>query len=177
MALYFICTGFFAKGSQKVYIYQFLVFRLSVVFFFSKKSLPLLLLVKVCKLRHISVFMLIELSVPHPLWHTISSCYVLVSVHLMQQWTYTLFYTIFIHESIKILVNVYSYRYVRYNSLPGPDLWCNVHQCWSTCGSDVRQSPINIDTSQTTKRHFDDLKIFNLHPRVPARVFNNGMHM
>ncbi|XP_078341523.1 nacrein-like protein isoform X2 [Crassostrea virginica] len=56
----------------------------------------------------------------------------------------------------------------------GPDLWCNVHQCWSTCGSDVRQSPINIDTSQTTKRHFDDLTFLNLHQRVPARIFNNG---
>ena len=90
---------------------------------------------------------------------------------------YTLSNTIFIHESIKISVNVYAYRYVRYNSLPGPDLWCNVHQCWSTCGSDVRQSPINIDTSQTTKRHFDDLKFLNLNRRVPARIFNNGMHM
>ncbi|XP_022293510.2 nacrein-like protein [Crassostrea virginica] len=56
----------------------------------------------------------------------------------------------------------------------GPAQWCDVNQCWSTCGSDERQSPINIDTIQTYRHHFSDLKFINLHKRVPAKISNNG---
>lgn len=55
-----------------------------------------------------------------------------------------------------------------------PPLWCNVHQCWSTCGSDIRQSPINIETAGTIREEFGDLQFRNLHLRVPANISNNG---
>lgn len=56
----------------------------------------------------------------------------------------------------------------------GPLKWCNVHQCWSTCGSDIRQSPINIQTAGTIREEFGDLQFRNLHLRVPANISNNG---
>lgn len=52
--------------------------------------------------------------------------------------------------------------------------WCNVHQCWSTCGSDIRQSPINIQTAETIREGYGDLQFRNLHLRVPANISNNG---
>lgn len=60
------------------------------------------------------------------------------------------------------------------NHCEGPMKWCNVHQCWSTCGSDIRQSPINIQTAETIREGFGDLQFRNLHLRVPANISNNG---
>ncbi|CAG2228283.1 Nacrein-like protein [Mytilus edulis] len=56
----------------------------------------------------------------------------------------------------------------------GPAYWCQIHICWITCGSNKRQSPINIDTRKTQFRLLPMPKFYNLHKRVPATIKNNG---
>ncbi|XP_076107576.1 nacrein-like protein [Mytilus galloprovincialis] len=56
----------------------------------------------------------------------------------------------------------------------GPKDWCKVHPCWSTCGSQRRQSPININTKETRYKSYSRLKFDNLNTRVLAYIKNNG---
>nr|P86856.1 RecName: Full=Nacrein-like protein [Mytilus californianus] len=56
----------------------------------------------------------------------------------------------------------------------GPKNWCKVHPCWTTCGSQMRQSPININTNQTIYKRYPRLKVENVHKRVIATIRNNG---
>ncbi|XP_076107577.1 nacrein-like protein [Mytilus galloprovincialis] len=56
----------------------------------------------------------------------------------------------------------------------GPKDWCRVHPCWTTCGSQRRQSPININTKETRYKRYSRLKFDNLNTRVLANIKNNG---
>ncbi|XP_052072505.1 nacrein-like protein [Mytilus californianus] len=56
----------------------------------------------------------------------------------------------------------------------GPKNWCKVHPCWTTCGSQRRQSPININTKETSYKSYSRLKFDNINTRVPATIKNNG---
>ncbi|XP_055998766.1 nacrein-like protein [Ostrea edulis] len=70
-------------------------------------------------------------------------------------------------------INKAHFSYERDNC-EGPKNWCRINRCWTTCGSDRRQSPINIDTYRTMRRYFKNLELKNLYSRVPAETFNNG---
>ncbi|XP_062591989.1 nacrein-like protein [Saccostrea cucullata] len=70
-------------------------------------------------------------------------------------------------------INSAHFSYDR-NDCEGPSKWCEVHECWSTCGSEHRQSPINIDTHQAKREYFDNIQLWNKHKRVPAIISNNG---
>ncbi|XP_062592011.1 nacrein-like protein [Saccostrea cucullata] len=59
-------------------------------------------------------------------------------------------------------------------SCEGPRDWCSVNKCWTTCGSDRRQSPININSHRTERRYFRNLELKNLNQRANAEIFNNG---
>ncbi|CAC5417806.1 Nacrein-like protein [Mytilus coruscus] len=56
----------------------------------------------------------------------------------------------------------------------GPKYWCKVHPCWTTCGSQRRQSPINININETSYKSFSRLKFDNINTRVLATIKNNG---
>ncbi|XP_056004185.1 nacrein-like protein [Ostrea edulis] len=60
------------------------------------------------------------------------------------------------------------------NDCEGPKRWCKLNECWTTCGSKRRQSPINIRTRQAKSRYIENLVFENTDKRVPATVFNNG---
>ncbi|XP_061196674.1 nacrein-like protein [Saccostrea echinata] len=60
------------------------------------------------------------------------------------------------------------------NHCEGPSNWCEVHECWSACGSEQRQSPINIDTHQAQREDLANIQLWNKHKRIPADISNNG---
>ncbi|XP_061194112.1 nacrein-like protein [Saccostrea echinata] len=68
------------------------------------------------------------------------------------------------------------FSYERDDFCEGPYEWCNVHDCWTTCGSTERQSPINIETRKTKslKHYRGDVKLKGCDRRVKAEIYNNG---
>ncbi|XP_063396065.1 nacrein-like protein [Mytilus trossulus] len=60
------------------------------------------------------------------------------------------------------------------NLCEGPDNWCKVHPCWTTCASKNSQSPININTGLTRYKRYPRLKFEKILRRVLANVRNNG---
>ncbi|XP_061184854.1 nacrein-like protein [Saccostrea echinata] len=55
-----------------------------------------------------------------------------------------------------------------------PENWCRIHECWTTCGSTRRQSPINLNTRKAESRKYLRFALKHLSKRVPATTFNNG---
>ncbi|XP_062595116.1 nacrein-like protein [Saccostrea cucullata] len=55
-----------------------------------------------------------------------------------------------------------------------PEDWCRIHECWTTCGSTRRQSPINLNTRKSKSRKNIRFALRNISKRVPATTFNNG---
>ncbi|XP_076105712.1 nacrein-like protein [Mytilus galloprovincialis] len=70
-------------------------------------------------------------------------------------------------------INIAHFSYER-NLCEGPDVWCRVHPCWTTCGSQRRQSPININTTETFYKRYSRLEFDNIDTRVLANIKNNG---
>ncbi|XP_063396066.1 nacrein-like protein [Mytilus trossulus] len=70
-------------------------------------------------------------------------------------------------------INIAHFSYER-NQCEGPNVWCRVHPCWTTCGSQRRQSPININTTETFYTSYSKLEFDNIDKRVPANIKNNG---
>ncbi|XP_056004513.1 nacrein-like protein [Ostrea edulis] len=57
----------------------------------------------------------------------------------------------------------------------GPKNWCTITDCWTTCGSKLRQSPININTRKALPIYGrKNFVLENIHRRVSATIFNNG---
>ncbi|XP_061177061.1 nacrein-like protein [Saccostrea echinata] len=59
------------------------------------------------------------------------------------------------------------------DSCQGPNFWDRVTPCWGNCSS-LSQSPININTEETTYSPFRGLKFLDLCERISAKIRNNG---